>query len=55
MRTFDYPTIPATLLSAPVTNLLLALRDYRGRHALWVETRRDELMALRETARAQSV
>ena len=55
MRTFDYLTVPPSLQATPVTNLLLAIREYKGRQALWTETRPDLLEDLLETAQAQSV
>ena len=54
MRTFDYLTVPPALQAPAVTNLLLEIREHRGRQALWTATREDELEALREGARVQS-
>lgn len=54
MRTFDYLTVPPSLQAPAVTNLLLEIREHRGRQALWTVTRGDELEALREGARVQS-
>ena len=54
MRSFDYTTVPDSLLATPVTNLLLAIREYRGRQALWEATRRESLESMLETAKIQS-
>ena len=54
MRSFDYLSVPASLQGAGVTNLLLALREYRGRQELWSVTLGDSLEKMTETAKIQS-
>lgn len=47
-------TIPESLRSVPVTNLLLTLREYRDRQELWEVTRRESLESMLEMAKIQS-
>lgn len=55
MRTFDYTAIPASLQAPAVTNLLLEIRELKGRQAYWRVTAPRALASLRESARVQSV
>lgn len=54
MRTFDYQTVPRSLEATSVTNLLLAIREYRGKQELWSATKPNTLETLLENAKVQS-
>lgn len=54
MRTFDYTVVPPELEATPVTNLLLAIREYKGKQALWDAVTPEILSALRFSAQVQS-
>lgn len=55
MRSFDYDGLPPSLSQLPITNLLLAIRECKGKQALWEHAKPDELAALRDVARVQSI
>ncbi len=39
MRQFDYTTVPAELEATPITNLLLSIREHKGRQLALSQTR----------------
>ena len=55
MRTFDYLVVPRELENTKVTNLLLAIREYRGKQDLWRHAAPAVLEALLESAKIQSI
>lgn len=55
MRTFDYATVPKSLGEVEITNLLLAIREYKGRQDYWRLAAPATLDALCESAKIQSI
>ena len=55
MRTFNYQTVPQTLEATAVTNLLLAIREYKGKQELWFATKPETLNTLLDAAKVQSI
>lgn len=54
MRTFDYTSFPAKLLTPEISSLLSAIHEYRGKQDLYVTAKRDILQTLLEVAVIQS-
>ncbi len=55
MRSFNYLHVPCELEATPVTNLLLAIREYKGKQELWKAANPETLQALLQVARVESV
>ena len=54
MRSFDYTAVPADLETTPIINLLLSIREHRGRQLALSQVKPDILIALIEEAKIQS-
>lgn len=54
MRQFDYATVPAELEITPITNLLLSIREYKGRQLVLSQVKPELLSSLMEEAKIQS-
>ena len=54
MRAFDYSHIPDELRDNDVCNLISAIREYRGKQALYISAKPDVLKTLLEIAKVQS-
>ena len=54
MRQFDYATVPAELEATPITNLLLSIREYKGRQLVLSQVKPELLSSLMEEAKIQS-
>lgn len=54
MRTFDYTTLGAELLTPEISALVSAIHEYRGKQDLYISAKRDVLQALLEVAVIQS-
>ena len=54
MRQFDYATVPAELEATPITNLLLSIREHKGRQLVLGQVRPELLSSLMEEAKIQS-
>ena len=54
MRQFDYATVPAELEITPITNLLLSIREHKGRQLILSQVKPELLSSLMEEARIQS-
>lgn len=54
MRDFDYRCDPAKLLTPAIVKLLAGIHEHKGRQGLFIESHRDDLESLLETARIQS-
>lgn len=54
MRTFDYATLPQTLCSSEMMNLLSLVHEYRGKQALYLTAKKDILETLLQVAVVQS-
>ena len=55
MRSFNYLHVPPELEATPITNLLLAIREYKGKQELWKAANPETLQALLQVARVESV
>ncbi len=51
MRQFDYATVPAELEATPITNLLLSIREHKGRQLVLSQVKPELLSSLMEEAR----
>ena len=54
MRQFDYTTVPAELEATPITNLLLSIREHKGRQLALSQVKPELLSSLMEEAKIQS-
>ena len=54
MRQFDYATVPAELEATPITNLLLSIREHKGRQLVLSQIKPELLSSLMEEAKIQS-
>lgn len=54
MRQFDYATVPAELEITPITNLLLSIREHKGRQLVLSQVKPELLSSLMEEAKIQS-
>lgn len=54
MRQFDYTTVPAELEATPITNLLLSIREHKGRQLVLSQVKPELLSSLMEEAKIQS-
>lgn len=54
MRQFDYATVPAELEATPITNLLLSIREHKGRQLVLSQVKPELLSSLMEEAKIQS-
>ena len=54
MRQFDYATVPEELEITPITNLLLSIREHKGRQLILSQVKPELLSSLMEEARIQS-
>ena len=54
MRQFDYTTVPAELEATPITNLLLSIREHKGRQLALSPVKPELLSSLMEEAKIQS-
>jgi Fic family protein len=54
MRTFDYSVIPTEIMNYEIMNLISAIHEYRGKQALFIETKPDVLLTMLEIAKIQS-
>lgn len=54
MRQFDYATVPAELEITPITNLLLSIREHKGRQLVLRQVKPELLSSLMEEAKIQS-
>ena len=54
MRQFDYSTVPAELEATPITNLLLSIREHKGRQLALSQVKPELLSSLMEEAKIQS-
>lgn len=54
MRQFDYATVPAKLEATPITNLLLSIREHKGRQLVLSQVKPELLSSLMEEAKIQS-
>ena len=54
MRQFDYTTVPAKLEATPITNLLLSIREHKGRQLALSQVKPELLSSLMEEAKIQS-
>lgn len=54
MRAFDYMVVPRELEDTSITNLLLFIRECKGKQDLWKETQPEVLASLLEVAKVQS-
>lgn len=54
MRQFDYTTVPAELEATPITNLLLSIREHKGRQFALSQVKPELLSSLMEEAKIQS-
>jgi Fic family protein len=55
MREFSYKTLPSELMRPEITKLVSALREFRGKQALYLEARPEVLSALLASAKIQSI
>ena len=55
MRQFDYTTVPAELEATPITNLLLSIREHKGRQLFLSQVKPELLSSLMEEAKIQSI
>lgn len=51
MRQFDYTTVPAELEATPITNLLLSIREHKGRQLALSQVKPELLSSLMEEAK----
>ena len=54
MKQFDYSSLPSTLLTSEICNLLSTIHEYRGKQTLFSKARKDVLKTLLEIAVIQS-
>ena len=54
MKQFDYSSLPSTLLTSEICNLLSTIHEYRGKQTLFSKARKDLLKTLLEIAVIQS-
>ncbi len=55
MHLFDYQDKPAAYLTPPIVRLISEIREHKGRQDLFAEAHADELKALLQDARIQSI
>ena len=54
MKHFDYSSLPSTLLTSEICNLISTIHEYRGKQTLFSKARKDVLKTLLEIAVIQS-
>ena len=54
MKQFDYSSLPSTLLTSEICNLLSTIHEYCGKQTLFSKARKDVLKTLLEIAVIQS-
>ncbi|MCL1884977.1 MAG: Fic family protein [Defluviitaleaceae bacterium] len=54
MKSFDYNTIPKTLLTSDIVAMLTSIHEHKGKHGLFIEAHADVLTTLMEIAKIQS-
>ena len=54
MKQFDYSSLPSTLLTSEICNLISTIHEYRGKQTLFSKARKDVLKTLLEIAVIQS-